>query len=96
MLSLTKILENVNIHVYRYAFFIVSFVVRRLHPLPVGTLWMRFESNFTKDRKYALAKESGLGNGDFRVFSEQYALLSGGENMHFSLFLLLPTGINFF
>lgn len=54
--------------------FIVFFVVRRLHPLPVGTLWMKFESNFTKDRKYALAKESGLGNGDFSVFSEQYAL----------------------
>lgn len=44
---------------------------------------MKFESNFTKDRKYALAKESGLGNGDFKVFSEQYALLSGGENMLF-------------
>lgn len=69
------------------------FVVRRLHPLPVGTLWMKFESNFTKDRKYALAKESGLGNGDFKVFSEQYALLSGGENMHFLLLLILPTGI---
>lgn len=58
------------------------------------TLWMKFESNFTKGRKYALAKESGLGNGDFRVFSEQYALLSGGENMHFLLLLILPTGIN--
>lgn len=58
---------------------------------------MRFESNFTKDRKYALAKESGLGNGDFRVFSEQYALLiKWWEKYAIFNFFLLPAGINFF
>lgn len=55
---------------------------------------MKFEFNFIKDRKYVLVKESGLGNGDFKVFLEQYVLLSGGENMYFLFLLFLLIEIN--
>lgn len=71
------------------------FVVRvTAHPLPVGTLWMKFEPNFTKETEKMLwTKESRLGYGHLRVISERYTLPSGGENILFLPFLILPTGI---